>query len=248
MNVAARVPLHGVRPIPVAVRAAEVRKAFGERLVLDGVNLSIPQGGIVAIVGESGCGKSTLLRLFAGLDTVTAGAVEIVGTISIAFQDSRLLPWLKVWENVAFGLQAPPTARRERALAVLEEVGLRQLWNAWPATLSGGEGQRVALARSLIRNPAVLLLDEPFGALDALTRLRMHALLQNLWRTHGFTAALVTHDVDEALTLADEVVVLGSGRVLDRFPVGFSRPRNRLDPVFAQLRTRLLDQLGVPSL
>jgi sulfonate transport system ATP-binding protein len=248
MNVAAWSSAHGIGSLPVAIRADKVAKTFGDRRVLDGVDLAIPQGSIAAIVGESGCGKSTLLRLFAALDTATSGSIEIAGTISIAFQDSRLLPWLKVWENVAFGLRALPASRCERALGVLEEVGLKRLSDAWPATLSGGEGQRVALARALIRDPSVLLLDEPFGALDALTRLRMHALLQGLWQRHGFTVVLVTHDVDEALVLADEVIVLGTGRVLDQFPVGLPRPRNRLDPVFADLRARLLDQLGVPSL
>ena len=173
--------------------AVDVRKDFGDRTVLDGVNLSVERGQIVAIVGEFGCGKSTLLRLFAGLDTVSSGMVAVDGNVSIAFQDSRLLPWLKVWENVAFGLSLPQAERRAQALAVLEEVGLGRLWDAWPATLSGGEGQRVALARVLIRHPSVLLLDEPFGALDALTRIRMHALLLSLWLKHDFTVALVTH-------------------------------------------------------
>jgi sulfonate transport system ATP-binding protein len=187
MNVSAWNPSSTAGSVPVAIRADQVCKAFGDRQVLDGVDFAISQGSIVAIVGESGCGKSTLLRLFAGLDTATSGVAEISGTISIAFQDSRLLPWLKVWENVAFGLRASKVTRRRKAFAVLEEVGLRRLCDAWPATLSGGEGQRVALARSLIRDPSILLLDEPFGALDALTRLRMHALLQGLWNSHGFT-------------------------------------------------------------
>ncbi|MCV3242881.1 ABC transporter ATP-binding protein [Mesorhizobium sp. ZC-5] len=228
--------------------ATDVRKTFGERTVLEGVNLSVQRGEIVAIVGESGCGKSTLLRLFAGLDTATSGKVSVDGKVSIAFQDSRLLPWLKVWENVAFGLRLLQAERKKQALAVLEEVGLGKLWDAWPATLSGGEGQRVALARALIHHPAVLLLDEPFGALDALTRIRMHALMLNLWRKHGFTVALVTHDVDEALTLADSVVVLGEGKVLDQFTIEAQRPRNRLDPGFGRLRERVLGLLGVPAL
>ena len=231
-----------------ALRAADVRKDFGERTVLDGVSLSVRRGRILAIVGESGCGKSTLLRLFAGLETVTSGSVGVEGNVSIAFQDSRLLPWLKVWENVAFGLPASGAERRAKALAVLDEVGLRKLSEAWPATLSGGEGQRVALARALIRDPSVLLLDEPFGALDALTRIRMHALLLSLWRKHRFTVALVTHDVDEALTLADSVVVLGNGKVLDQFDIEASRPRNRLDASFGRQRERVLGRLGVPSL
>jgi sulfonate transport system ATP-binding protein len=228
--------------------AVDVRKDFGDRTVLQGVDLSVERGQIVAIVGESGCGKSTLLRVFARLDTVTSGSVSVDGHVSIAFQHSRLLPWLKVWENVAFGLRLSQAERRSQALAVLDEVGLGRLWDAWPATLSGGEGQRVALARALVRHPSVLLLDEPFGALDALTRIRMHALLLNLWRKHAFTVALVTHDVDEALTLADSIVVLGDGKVLDQFAVEAKRPRNRLDPGFGHLRERVLGLLGVPAL
>lgn len=233
---------------PPGLGAVNVRKDFGERTVLQDVNLSVERGHIVAIVGESGCGKSTLLRLFAGLDTATSGSVSVDGNVSIAFQDSRLLPWLKVWENVGFGLRLPQSERRKQALAVLDEVGLGRLCDAWPATLSGGEGQRVALARALIRQPSVLLLDEPFGALDALTRIRMHALLLNLWRKHGFTVALVTHDVDEALTLADSVVVLGEGKILDQFAIDAQRPRDRLDPRFGHLRERVLGLLGVPAL
>ncbi|BCP54917.1 aliphatic sulfonate ABC transporter ATP-binding protein [Kaistia sp. 32K] len=231
----------------IGLEAIDVRKSFGERTILDGVNLSLPRGQILAIVGESGCGKSTLLRLFAGLDSASEGAVFVAGKVSVAFQDSRLMPWLKVWENVAFGLPFSRREKREKALGVLAEVGLGHLRDAWPGTLSGGEGQRVALARALIRDPAALLLDEPFGALDALTRIRMHALLLGLWRKHGFTVVIVTHDVDEALTLADRVVVLGEGRVLDQFPVEASHPRNRLDPDFGRLRERIFTQLGVPT-
>jgi sulfonate transport system ATP-binding protein len=229
------------------ISAVRVDKSFGERTVLRGIDLAVPQGAILAIVGESGCGKSTLLRLFAGLESADAGGIAVHGRVSIAFQDARLLPWLKVWENVAFGLPVSQTTRRDKAQAALEEVGLSALAQAWPGTLSGGEAQRVALARSLIREPAVLLLDEPFGALDALTRLRMHALLYGLWDRHHFTIALVTHDVDEALSLGDRVAVIGAGRVLDDFDVALPRPRDRQDRRFGSLRERLLDQLGVPA-
>jgi sulfonate transport system ATP-binding protein len=232
---------------PVAIDAGRLRKSFGDRTVVDDIELAVPQGQILAIVGESGCGKSTLLRLIAGLERADGGTLDVRGQISIAFQDARLLPWQRVWQNVCFGLPEINSIRRERALAALEEVGLARLADAWPATLSGGEAQRVALARALIRNPAVLLLDEPFGALDALTRLRMHKLLQNLWLKHGFTVALVTHDVDEALSLADRVILLGSGKILDQFDVPLPRPRDRLDPQFGGLRQRLLDELGVGS-
>jgi ABC-type nitrate/sulfonate/bicarbonate transport system ATPase subunit/ABC-type nitrate/sulfonate/bicarbonate transport system substrate-binding protein len=183
--------------IAPAISAVDIEKSFSERTILGGVNLCVLQGQILAIVGESGCGKSTLLRMFAGLETADAGRVIVRGQVSIAFQDARLLPWLKVWENVAFGLPASPATRQSKAQAALDEVGLGRLALAWPTTLSGGEAQRVALARALVREPAVLLLDEPFGALDALTRLRMHTLLNVLWDRHGFTIALVTHDVEK---------------------------------------------------
>jgi sulfonate transport system ATP-binding protein len=229
-----------------AIRAINVGKRFGARDVLRGVDLAVPESQILVVVGESGCGKSTLLRLLARLETADAGAVDVRGRISIAFQDARLMPWLPVWENVAFGLPLASPIRRERAIAALNEVGLARLADAWPATLSGGEAQRAALARALIRDPAVLLLDEPFGALDALTRLRMQALLSGLWERHRFTIVLVTHDVDEALSLGDRIVVLGAGRILDEFNVELGRPRQRLDRTFGTLRDRLLGQLGVP--
>jgi sulfonate transport system ATP-binding protein len=232
----------------LAIEVHEAGKIFAGRRVLDGVSLTVRPGEILAVVGESGCGKSTLLRLLAGLETADHGDVVVQGALSIAFQDARLLPWLRVWENVAFGLAAPGGIRREKARAVLAEVGLDRFWEAWPTTLSGGEAQRVALARAVIRDPAILLLDEPFGALDALTRLRMHRLLLQLWETHGFTVVLVTHDVDEALSLADRVVELGRGQILDQFEVCLTRPRERRDPLLGDLRERLLRQLGVPAL
>jgi sulfonate transport system ATP-binding protein len=231
-----------------AIEVAGLRKGFGGRTVLQEITLSVPRGALLAVVGESGCGKSTLLRLLAGLETPDAGSAAVSGTVSFAFQDARLLPWLKVWENVCFGLSVAHDARRHRALAALEEVGLQHLAGAWPGTLSGGEAQRVALARALIRDPALLLLDEPFGALDALTRLRMQALLLQLWQARAFTVVLVTHDVDEALSLSDRVVVLGRGRVLDDLEVPWGHPRDRQDPAFFALRTRLLQRLGVPAL
>jgi sulfonate transport system ATP-binding protein len=229
------------------IEARRLSKTFGERTVVDEIDLVMPKGQILAIVGESGCGKSTLLRLIAGLEKADSGLLNVDGQISIAFQDARLLPWQRVWENVCFGLRESHTVRRKMALEALEEVRLTHLVDAWPATLSGGEAQRVALARSLIRNPSVLLLDEPFGALDALTRLRMHKLLRALWQRHGFTVVLVTHDVDEALALADRVILLGQGKIQDQFEITLSHPRNPLVTQFGEFRRRLFKELGVGS-
>ena len=167
------------------------------------------------IVGQSGCGKSTLLRAIGGLDDGYDGAIDVDGRVAFGFQDARLLPWARVWENVVFGIAGSRAERRARALAALRDVGLEAHADAWPATLSGGEAQRVALARALTRDPAVLLLDEPFGALDALTRLRMQALVIGLWKQRRFAVVLVTHDVEEAILLADRIAVLDGGAVAD---------------------------------
>ncbi|MGI5200349.1 ABC transporter ATP-binding protein [Spirillospora sp. CA-108201] len=232
---------------PVGITVERVSKSFGDRTVLDEVDVSVDAGRFLAIVGESGGGKSTLLRVLAGLETPDSGRVQVGHPVSIAFQDARLMPWRRVWQNVAFGLRVPKAERRERALEALDEVGLTPLAGEWPGILSGGEAQRAALARALVHQPSVLLLDEPFGALDALTRLRMHDLLRRLWRRHGFTIALVTHDVDEALVLADQVAVIGGGRIADSFEIDLPHPRTGQGESFNGLRRRLLERLGVPS-
>ncbi len=188
-------------------------KRYGTRTVLKKADLVIEPGEFVAIVGRSGCGKSTLLRLVAGLESVSGGTIRIdgegvsglSGSTRIMFQDSRLLPWKRVADNVALGL---PPAQRGAAADVLARVGLGDRLAEWPARLSGGQRQRVALARALVHNPRLLLLDEPLGALDALTRIEMHRLIEGLWRSSGFTALLVTHDVQEAVALADRVVLI----------------------------------------
>ncbi|MFD5824569.1 ABC transporter ATP-binding protein [Lentzea sp. NPDC060358] len=224
---------------PVTVRG--LRKDFGARTVLHDVDLEIAPGEFVALLGRSGCGKSTLLRILAGLDREVTGQARIDGTVSIAFQQPRLLPWRKVWRNIVLGLHRPDG--REIALKALEEVRLAGHADAWPLTLSGGEAQRVSLARALVREPDVLLLDEPFGALDALTRLAMHHLVEDLWARHRPAVLLVTHDVDEALLLADRILVLDEGRIVATHHVDLPRPRRRASIV--EQRARVLADLGV---
>lgn len=228
---------------PGVVRVEGVARVFNGRRVLDDVNLTVGRGEIVALIGRSGSGKSTLLRILAGLDSGATGEVVVPKRVSIAFQDARLLLWKRVRENVALGLQGE--RRLEIAEAALGEVGLSSHLRAWPLTLSGGESQRVALARALVREPELLLLDEPFGALDALTRLTMHELVLDLWDRHRPATLLVTHDVDEALALADRVVLLANGRIAYEERVSLTRPRDHDSPDLIGKRNRLLGELGV---
>jgi sulfonate transport system ATP-binding protein len=226
----------------VALRLQGLSKRYGERQVLQALDLQIEPGEFVAIVGRSGCGKSTLLRLLAGLELPTAGGIAgLAGSDTrFMFQDARLLPWARVVDNVALGLEGVDA--RERAQAALAQVGLAERGGDWPARLSGGQRQRVALARALVHAPRLLLLDEPLGALDALTRIEMQGLIEQLWRRHGFTAVLVTHDVSEAVALADRVLLIEDGGVaLDRrIPL----PRPRLHgPDFAALEQQLLERV-----
>jgi sulfonate transport system ATP-binding protein len=218
-------------PRAAAVDVVGAHRAFGDQVVLDDVSLRIRPGEFVALLGRSGTGKSTLLRALAGLDDRTTGIQAVPRRRAVAFQEHRLFPWLRVADNVGLGL--PKAQRREATARALDEVGLAAKADAWPLTLSGGEAQRASLARALVREPELLLLDEPFGALDALTRIRMHGLLADLVRRHQPAVLLVTHDVDEALTLADRVAVLADGRLSLDLPVG------ELD------RNRLLRELGV---
>ncbi|MET3819593.1 sulfonate transport system ATP-binding protein [Burkholderia sp. PvR073] len=229
-----------------AVTLSGVSKRFGTRTVLDNVELGIARGSFVAIVGRSGCGKSTLLRLVAGLEVPSSGALvtrgEGGGTLDtrIMYQDARLLPWKTVLQNVMLGLGR---GARDRARAVLDEVGLLERANDWPAQLSGGQRQRVALARALVHRPQLLLLDEPLGALDALTRIEMHALIERLWREHRFTALLVTHDVQEAVALGDRILLIEQGRVALDQQVPLDRPRARASAAFAALEDRVLQRV-----
>lgn len=209
-------------------------KAFGDNEVLRGIDLHIPAGQFVAIVGQSGCGKSTLLRLIAGLEKPTAGTISFsddtrADDIRVMFQEPRLLPWASVLSNVEVGLgrdrqRADVRARAEQALG---EVGLADKRDQWPSVLSGGQKQRVALARALVSRPRVLALDEPLGALDALTRISMQVLLNRVWDDQGFTPILVTHDVSEAVALADRVLVIEGGRIAHDIIVDIARPRPR---------------------
>jgi sulfonate transport system ATP-binding protein len=223
-------------------------KRFGQREVLRNNHLVIEPGEFVAIVGRSGCGKSTLLRLVASLEKPSAGELlvddqpvqQLRDDTRIMFQDARLLPWKRVLDNVALGL---PREQRRRAEEVLGQVGLGDRLGDWPAKLSGGQRQRVSLARALVHQPRLLLLDEPLGALDALTRIEMHELIEGLWKRHGFTALLVTHDVQEAVALADRVILIEDGAIALDERVPLPRPRSRGDAAFAAIEKRILDRV-----
>ena len=231
------------RPHGPAVATRGLRRVFGDREVLRGLDLELAPGEFVALLGRSGSGKSTLLRALAGLDAGAEGDVFVPARRSVVFQDPRLLPWADVLANVVLGLRGRDAEGRGRA--ALDEVGLGGHERDWPKTLSGGEAQRAALARALVREPQLLLLDEPFGALDALTRIRMHALVQELCSRHHPAVLLVTHDVDEAVLLADRVLVLTDGVISLDVPVDLPSPRLRRDEAFGALRSRLLAELGV---
>ncbi|MEU6043234.1 ABC transporter ATP-binding protein [Streptomyces griseus] len=226
-----------------AVRIEGLTRAFDGRAVIDDLDLTLRAGEFTALLGRSGCGKSTLLRVLAGLDREISGTVLVPRRRAVAFQAPRLMPWKRVWRNVLLGLPGKP----ERAVAeqALAEVGLAERAGAWPKTLSGGEAQRASLARALVREPDLLLLDEPFGALDALTRIKAQQLVAELWQRRGCAVLLVTHDVDEALLLADRALVMREGRIAYDTPVALDRPREVGSPGFAELRSRLLAELGV---
>ncbi len=258
-----------------AVAVKSLSKRYGERDVLNDIDLDIAPGEFVSIVGRSGCGKSTLLRLLAGLETASEGGITVDGhalhstraerraaptpartprrdrptfasaegphaDIRIMFQDARLLPWKRVVDNVALGL--PGSDAKARALEALAQVGLAERAKEWPAVLSGGQRQRVALARALVHTPRLLLLDEPLGALDALTRIEMHRLIERLWQRHGFTALLVTHDVSESVALADRVVLIEDHRIALDERIALPRPRPR-GAAFAQHEEHILDRV-----
>ena len=227
-----------------------LRKSFGSNEVLRGVDLHIPAGQFVAVVGQSGCGKSTLLRLIAGLDKPTAGTISFGEAtrpedVRVMFQEPRLLPWANVLSNVEVGLGADRTSAdaKARAETALQEVGLTDKRAQWPSVLSGGQKQRVALARALVSHPRVLALDEPLGALDALTRISMQQLLGRVWPDQTFTSILVTHDVSEAVALADRVLVIEDGRIAHDITVDIARPRLRGSADLAALEGSILRNL-----
>lgn len=225
-----------------------LKKNFQNVEVLKQIDLEINAGEFIAIVGKSGCGKSTLLRQIAGLDSPSEGVIyhdqqelrELNPDSKIMFQDSRLLPWLKIRDNVGLGLTGN---WQEKADWALEQVGLANRANEWPSVLSGGQKQRVALARALVSGPRLLLLDEPLGALDALTRIEMQRLIENLWKEQGFTAIMVTHDVGEAVALADRVILIESGKITLDQRISLPRPRERGNSLFAELEGNILNRV-----
>ena len=235
-----------------AVTLCGVTKAFGAHRVLQGIDLDIALGEFVAIVGRSGCGKSTLLRLIAGLDAPSSGTITVDrqstgwrDDVRLMFQEPRLLPWQRVVANVEVGLTHSRDRhdRRRHAEDTLVQVGLAGRAHEWPTVLSGGQKQRVALARALVSHPRLLALDEPLGALDALTRIQMQDLIETVWQDKGFTAIVVTHDVSEAVALADRILLLEDGLVAMDVAVDLPRPRRRGDPRAAAIEGRILDRL-----
>jgi sulfonate transport system ATP-binding protein len=221
-----------------AVVVTNLRRAYGNRVVIENLNLRIERGEFVALLGESGCGKTTLLRALAGLDPVDGGRIVAPRRPAVVFQEHRLLPWDSLWRNVSLGLDVKEP--RERAAAALAEVGLGDRLDDWPRNLSGGQAQRVALARALVQQPELLLLDEPFAALDALTRIRMHDMVRELVANHRPGVLLVTHDVDEAIALADRILVMREGRI------AFEH-RTKGNGASRIARAELLAELGVAA-
>ena len=238
--------VQGNEPI---LKLSNISKAFDNKEVLRKLDLQVNMGDFVAVVGRSGCGKSTLLRIIAGLEQISSGNLTVNGqelngrnkSAKIMFQDGRLLPWKKVYDNVGLGLKLD--SQKQQILKILEQVGLSDRSQAWPSELSGGQQQRVALARALIHEPQLLLLDEPLGALDALTRIEMHELIENLWREKQLTAILVTHDVEEAVALANRVILIEEGEIVMDLPIRLPYPRQRDNPLFSKLVSQILNEI-----
>jgi len=239
-------PSEGATESGTALNLRLIQKSYQGRQVLKSLNLQIEPGEFVAVIGRSGCGKSTLLRLIADLEKADSGSLEFGAEQTqskpdtrVMFQDSRLLPWKSVIDNVALGLGSD----KSKAHQALEKVALAERADEWPSVLSGGQRQRVALARALVHEPALLLLDEPLGALDALTRIEMQNLIESLWQQRGFTAVLVTHDVQEAIVLADRVILIEDGQITLDTRIDLPRPRARGNPKFAALEEHILQRV-----
>jgi sulfonate transport system ATP-binding protein len=230
----------------ISALVTQVVRRFGERVVIDHLDLTIEDEELVVLLGPSGCGKTTLLRLLAGLDQPDGGSVEVPAKRAIVFQADRLLPWQRVLANVTIGLRGPDGG--QRAHKVLAEVGLTGRERAWPKELSGGEAQRVSLARALVSEPELVLLDEPFAALDAITRLRMHDLVRDLRSRHHAAMLLVTHDIDEAIALADRIDVMSQGRIAASHRVELSAEDREVSIARENLRAALLNDLGLANL
>jgi len=227
---------------PVVARLSGIRKRYGENTVLDNVDLTVRKGEVVALVGPSGTGKTTVLRMLAGLESASGGRTEVTGNTSVVFQEPRLIQALRVWKNVLLDDSLKPNAR-ERALTALQDVGLEEKLESWPVSLSGGQAQRVAVARALNRRPD--LLDEPFSALDAFTRRSIQSLVLKLWAKYRFGVVIVTHDLDEALLLADRIVILSKGRICHETHVDLARERDVTSPEFNALKRDLLRQFSL---
>jgi sulfonate transport system ATP-binding protein len=234
---------------PPYVTVSGLAKRFDTRQVLNGLNLEVQEGEFLAVIGKSGCGKSTLLRLLAGLTSPDEGSIRIGGNpvkgissqTRLMFQDARLLPWKRVLSNVALGLKGHNSY--QKAFEALRQVGLADRARDWPGILSGGQRQRIALARALAHTPRLLLLDEPLGALDALTRIEMQQLIESLWLERRFTTVLITHEVEEALVLSDRVIVLEEGHITLQLKVDLPRPRRRSTADFIALKSQILDRI-----
>ena len=241
---------------PLSITARGISKAFGARRVIANLDLHVQAGQFLAVVGRSGCGKSTLLRLLSGLEQPDSGSLQIgevlaashpQSAVRLMFQEPRLLPWASVADNVTVGFgQSKPFKARDLTIAALDDVGLGDRANVWPSTLSGGQKQRVALARALISGPSILALDEPLGALDALTRLEMQGLIERIFLAEQLTTILVTHDVSEAVALADRIIMIENGRISLDVEVPYSRPRRRGDPDVVAMEQRILSRLMNP--
>ncbi|UGU33530.1 ABC transporter ATP-binding protein [Mycolicibacterium smegmatis] len=233
-------------PSQTVIELNGLSKQFGNQVILDDFALTVRKGEFVALLGRSGTGKTTLLRILAGLEDATSGHLRITPRSSVVFQEPRLIQAQRVWKNVVLSTSRSDEVYR-RALDALTEVGLADKAKAWPKSLSGGEAQRVGLARALFRSPELLLLDEPFGALDAFTRRTAQDLVTTLWQEHQVGVLLVTHDIEEAVLLADRIVVLGHGTIQADIPVHLDRPRDVTSAEFNDIKRAVLNSLAIPS-